>query len=640
GEFNVSGSNLRTSLSFNFEAASTKSIAIKVSDGGGCSYVKTFQISILDANDTPSEISLSNSTVEENQPVGTLVGNFSSIDEDVSNTHTYALVSGTGSAQNSYFNITNNQLVTSAILNHEQLNSYSIRVRTTDNGSAFFEKVFVISTIDVNDLPTNVLLSNNTIDENQSVSSFVGILSSTDEDIADVHSYSLVVGSGSTHNSYFAISGGNLVTDSVLNFESISTYNIRLRSTDLSGTFYEENFTINANDLNDTPTDITLSFKLIQEQQPVGTFIGKFSTTDEDANDTHVYTLASGTGDTHNAKFTIKDDSLKAAEVFYFIDFDTLKIRLRATDLAGAFVEKEFAIIVVDVNDQPTDMLLVGISVNENSSIKTYIGKLTTSDVDTWDSHTYSLVDGIGDENNDYFSVKNDSLLIDSVMNFELNNNLKLRIRTTDLFGLFIEKTFNITVNDLNEAPELIADTFFISEDAQLATIIGKVTFYEEDSNQDHIFTLVDNVTPFEIDSLSGNVSLFKSELDYENIDSVYTILVQVKDNGTPFLTDTLSYRIIVRDAIEGLLPCTHFISPNSDGKNDFWKIENVFLYENFEVLIFNDNGQLVFQKEKAYNNEFDGKFNGNNLPDGVYYYALNNKENGLKFKGIITIIN
>jgi hypothetical protein len=93
--------------------------------------------------------------VDENQPSGTDVGNFSTTDPDAADTHTYSLVTGTGDTDNGQFTISGGTLKTNAQFNFEVKNSYSVRVRTTDNGTPAqsFEESFTISINDANDAP-------------------------------------------------------------------------------------------------------------------------------------------------------------------------------------------------------------------------------------------------------------------------------------------------------------------------------------------------------------------------------------------------------------------------------------------------------------------------------------------------------
>ena len=109
-------------------------------------------------NNPPTALTLSNSSVAENQPAGSVVGNFTSTDPDAGQIFSYSLVAGSGSTDNATFQIVGNQLRTSTVLNYEAKSSYSIRVRTTDSGSPAqsLEKVFIVTVTNVNELLATV----------------------------------------------------------------------------------------------------------------------------------------------------------------------------------------------------------------------------------------------------------------------------------------------------------------------------------------------------------------------------------------------------------------------------------------------------------------------------------------------------
>ena len=62
--------------------------------------------------------------------------------------------------------------------------------------------------------------------------------------------------------------------------------------------------------------------------------------------------------------------------------------------------------------------------------------------------------------------------------------------------------------------------------------------------------------------------------------------------------------------------------SPNGDGVNDGWVVEDIELFPNNVVQIFNRSGKLVF-KMKGYDNTFEGTFKGKKLPVGPYLYII-----------------
>ena len=99
-------------------------------------------------NNTPTEIVLSSSSVNENLAIGTEVGTLTSTDVDNGDTHTYTLVSGNGDTDNSSFTITNDKLKSGEVFDFETKSSYSIRVQTDDGNGGTFSKSFTISITD------------------------------------------------------------------------------------------------------------------------------------------------------------------------------------------------------------------------------------------------------------------------------------------------------------------------------------------------------------------------------------------------------------------------------------------------------------------------------------------------------------
>lgn len=118
----------------------------------------------------PTDIELDGGSVIENSPNGTLCGTFTTVDPDQPDGHTYTLVDDAGGR----FSIvgTTLQVANGGLLDFEQNQSHTIRVRSTDATNLSFEEDFVISvaniicaedlntdgTVDISDLA--ILLSN------------------------------------------------------------------------------------------------------------------------------------------------------------------------------------------------------------------------------------------------------------------------------------------------------------------------------------------------------------------------------------------------------------------------------------------------------------------------------------------------
>ena len=107
-------------------------------------------------NQAPTAIALSNSSVAENGAANALIGTLSSTDANNADTHTYSLVSGAGSTHNAAFDLTGNELRLIASADFETLSSYSVRIRSTDNGTPALsvEQALTITVINVNEMPS------------------------------------------------------------------------------------------------------------------------------------------------------------------------------------------------------------------------------------------------------------------------------------------------------------------------------------------------------------------------------------------------------------------------------------------------------------------------------------------------------
>ena len=78
--------------------------------------------------------------------------------------------------------------------------------------------------------------------------------------------------------------------------------------------------------------------------------------------------------------------------------------------------------------------------------------------------------------------------------------------------------------------------------------------------------------------------------------------------------------------------------TPNSDGKNDQWQIENIELYPDCIMKVFNRWGNLLFES-KGYLEFWDGKNGGSKLPSETYYYILDLGNEKTPKTGSITLV-
>ena len=510
-----------------------------------------------DVNSPPTGLTLNPLTVSENEPSATQVGTFSTTDTDADQSFTYSLVDGEGDTDNSSFVISDTSLNTGVVFDFETQSSYSVRVQTDDGNGGTFQISFTIAVTDVNDAPTALILSSSTVCENQASGAQVGTLSAEDQD-NDTHSFSLVDGEGDADNGSFAIEGLNLNTGAVLDFETQSSYTIRIQANDGANGTFAQAFTITVTDIepegtgpNNPPTAIALSNAVVAENESIGALIGTLTTTDVDTSDIHSYSLVAGTGDTDNGLFSISGNTLLLAGALDYETDSTLTIRLQTDDSNGGIFEMILPIGVSDIdetltNNPPTAIALSNAVVAENESRGTLIGRLTTEDADISDIHSYSLVDGTGNADNDLFFISGDSLLSAEAFDYETDSILDIRLQTDDSNEGTFEMTFTINVSDIDEPPSITADTFSVSEFASVGDTLGQIT-----ANDDvgiTVYTLVSGNIGDAFELTSAGFLRLAATLNFETL-ATYTLGIEVRDAaGNSAEAD---FSIAVRDSFQ-----------------------------------------------------------------------------------------
>jgi len=171
----------------------------------------------------------------------------------------------------------------------------------------------------------------------------------------------------------------------------------------------------------------------------------------------------------------------------------------------------------------------------------------------------------------------------------------------------------------------------------------------------------LENVNPLQV-QLSGESPICTDEGEFANLLANYTggygPFTFTWSNGmsgdsiivSPF--NTTVYTVSVLDtcgntssssSIEILVACEleipNVITPNGDGKNDYFQIVNIEDYPGSEVLIYNRWGNKVYESNDYYNNPWKAI----DVADGVYYYVIKktalDKYPAKEYNGSITVL-
>ncbi|MBK9447961.1 MAG: tandem-95 repeat protein [Bacteroidetes bacterium] len=172
-----------------------------------------------------------------------------------------------------------------------------------------------------------------------------------------------------------------------------------------------------------------------------------------------------------------------------------------------------------------------------------------------------------------------------------------------------------IQVNTSNIPPDAITDTLTVA-----FTLTGTRDLLANDSDANALDSLFVTIL---LQPSNGTALLNNGVITYTPNPTFYgldSLCYQLCDNGIPVMCDTACAYFTVLPPVDIIVP--NGFSPNGDGANDFLVIDAVQLYPDNTFQVFTRWGTTVFEAN-GYNNEWDGTYKGNAVPDGTYFYRL-----------------
>ncbi|RFM32144.1 Ig-like domain-containing protein [Chitinophaga silvisoli] len=365
------------------------------------------------------------------------------------------------------------------------------------------------------------------------------------------------------------------------------------------------------------PTDISLDNNTIVENTPVNTLVGHLSAVTAEPNPVYTYTLVTGAGSTDNTSFTISGDQLLTAAILDYAVKNLYNVRIRATLGNGLYTEKTFTVQLGQVNQAPT---LNPVADQEVCDITTAQNIQTSGASAVEDGQTLSYAIRADQP---FFSslVVNANGLITYQLNPGISGTVHVTVTVKDNGGTAyggvdtLAQTFAIKVNAL-PAVTITADqdTVISKGTAMNLTATGGNSY--EWSNASGI--------------VSGQQTATLQIKPIEN--TVYT--VTVTDNNGCMNEGAMTITVVNEFKIDAI----NLLSPNGDGKNDKWIINDLSRYPNNDLTIYDRTGRVVYHT-KNYSNNWDATYNGSPLAEGTYYYILKADGYNTPAKGFITII-
>jgi gliding motility-associated-like protein len=372
------------------------------------------------------------------------------------------------------------------------------------------------------------------------------------------------------------------------------------------------------------PKDITLAAVALYENSAAGTNAGTLGSTSDDPSATFTFSLVAGDGDTDNGLFSIAGNAINTRASLDFEHRSQYHIRVKSTTQNGLSTEKALTINLSDVNEVPTlnaiaaqticytsnqqTVNLTGITSGEEATQTT---SLTASSSNAALFSSLTVTQGTGSNGTLSYKAANGATGTATVT-VTVKDNGGTENGGIDTYS----RTFTIIINPLPVVSISSDKGAELSKgETVLLTATGGTTYVWADANG-----IVRGKTAAVLEVRPSQTT-------------TYMVTVTNASGCTESKAITLT---VLEDYVK--IKATNIMSPNGDGINDKWVIDNLDLYPNNEVKIFDKSGRFIYGK-KGYDNSWEGTLNGNPLAEGTYYYVIDFGTSKPRFKGFITIV-
>ena len=197
-------------------------------------------------------------------------------------------------------------------------------------------------------------------------------------------------------------------------------------------------------------------------------------------------------------------------------------------------------VFLAKLNLEPTSISLSATDLNENIAGGSTIATLSSTDQEAGDTHTYSLVDGIGDSDNSKFRIEDDQLKIIDSPDYETQSSYSIRLQTTDSGNLSFENSFTLNVNDIKPETTRSSTDHRLVEGVENLVLTGKkhLKGYGNSGNN----RLTGNSGNNLLDGKGGvDVMVGKAGNDTYVINHVRDRVIEKAKNGTDTIKSTVN---------------------------------------------------------------------------------------------------
>lgn len=450
-------------------------------------FAGTATLPVENVNDAPTlTVPLADMTTLEDAAFSFVVPTATFADVDVGDTLSYTATLADGSVLPSWLSFDAATRTLSGTPENADVGVIAVKVIGTDSGGKAVSDVFNLTVGNANDAPTvNFALADQTADEDIAFSFTVPADTFADVDAGDALSYSAKLADGTSLPSWLSFNAATRTFSGTPVNADVGILNLQVTATDLSGEAVSSTFALSINNVNDAPTvAVALANRTTDEDTlfsftvPAGTFA------DVDAGDSLSYaaTLADGSGLPSWLNFDAATRTFSGTPGND--DVGVIALKVTATDLAGESVSSSFNLTVSNVNDAPTvNVALADQTTDEDVAFSFTVPAGTFADIDVGDTLSYVATLGDGSALPSWLNFNAATRTFSGTPANAEVGGLSLKVTATDSVGASVSSTFNLTVNNVNDAPTVAIGLAnqATNEDAPFSFVLATGTFSDID---------------------------------------------------------------------------------------------------------------------------------------------------------------
>ncbi|WP_394134553.1 retention module-containing protein [Aliivibrio fischeri] len=562
---------------------------VQVEDNHGGIDSQEVTITVTGSNDGPTISGTDTGAVVEDT-IAEASGQLEATDADTTDTHTWSVTDGAGvygsltvDATGKWTYVLDNTLVGTQAISNGEVKTETFEIVVDDGNGGTVTHTVTVEVTGTNDLPeiTDTSVTTGAV-EHRTTESATGDLILEDVDVLDTHTWTVEANSNDDLGTFSVDANGKWTFNLNTNSASVIalgvgetleiTYVVQVE--DNHGGIDSQEVTITVTGSNDGPVISGTDTGAVVEDT-VAEASGQLEATDADVNDTATWSVTDGAGvygsltvDATGKWTYVLDNTLTDTQAISNGEVKTETFEIVVDDGNGGTVIHTVTVEVTGTNDLPeiTDTSVFAGAVTEETTLTTS-GDLFVDDVDTLDSHSWTLLSSNNDPYGSItvstnpdgsgkweYTLNNTAAQVQALANGE-THTVEYQVQVDDGQGGVTTETISIEITGTNDDPIVSGQsTGLVKEDtATQSEVEGQLTVDDVDLIDVHSWSvdnnagtygsiIIDPATGLWTYSIDNSLPATQALTEGETVEDTFTVTVDDSQGGT----DTIEIIITV----------------------------------------------------------------------------------------------